>query len=134
MARTKKVRVTEFKDALADILAEYADDITDEMPELVTRVGKKCRDDVVANIAQAGIGGTKYRNSIEVSIQKGRHLAEAKISSPRHGQLTHLLEHGHVIKAHGKVYGTTRAFPHWRQAEEVANRTLEEEIKKAVQQ
>lgn len=132
MARKKKVKITEFANTLEDIIAEYADDVSEDMPDIVQDVAESARQAVVQNITTAGIGGTKYKNSIELTIQKGKRLASATIYSPRHYQLTHLLEYGHIVVAHGKVYGKTRAFPHWQQAEQAANEEIEKRIKEAV--
>lgn len=133
MARKTKIKPLEFQDALYDILSEYGEEITDKSPEAVQKVAEDCKQAVSQNISTAGIGGTKYRNSIQLTITKGRYIASATIHSPKHYQLTHLLEHGHAIKVRGKVYGKTRAFPHWAPAEQTANKALEDAIKKVVQ-
>ena len=132
MARTKKVKVEEFGAAVLELLEDYADDVSGKMPMAVETVAQHTGQKVREAITASGIKGTKYKNSIAVKVTKGRLLASATIYSPKHYRLTHLLEHGHVLKAHGKTYGTTRAFPHWAPAEQAAIKELESTIKKAV--
>ena len=128
----KKVKVDGLDKAFMDILEEYGGELTEEAPDIVEDVGKACQQKVVERITAAGIEGKKYKNSIVVDIKKGRFSASATIHSPKHYQLTHLLEHGHVVKAHGKTYGKTEKRPHWADAEREAVKELEEKLKKAV--
>lgn len=131
MAKNKKVKVEDFGSAVFDILDEYRKDIDGEMPSCVESVAQTTAQ--IARAKATAFKGNKYRNSITVKVTKGRLLSTALIYSPKHYQLTHLLEHGHVIKVNGKVYGKTRAFPHWAPAEEQGVRLLEYKIKKAVE-
>lgn len=131
MARNRKIKVSEFGNAVLDILKEYREDIDGEMPSCVESAAKTTAD--IARAKATAFGGNKYRNGITVKITKGRLLTSALIHNPKHYQLTHLLEYGHVVKVKGKVYGKTRAFPHWAPAEEQGIRLLEYKIKKAVQ-
>lgn len=132
MARNKKVKVEGIEKAFMDILEEYGGNLTEEAPDIVEDVGRECQEVVKTAITTAGIKGKKYKNSIVVDIKKGRFTASATIHSPKHYQLTHLLEYGHEVKAHGKTYGKTQARPHWRDAEAKAIKKLEDELKKAV--
>lgn len=131
----QKVKVRDFGAAVFDILDKYADEVEGELPSIVqtsAEVGAKVIK-AKAQSVNGGIKGTgKYINDITVRVYKGRLLSEATIYCPKHYQLTHLLENGHILKAHGKVYGTTRAFPHWAPGEEAAIKTLEARILKAV--
>lgn len=129
----KKVKVDGIGEAVFDILSDYRDEVTGATLSVVEAVGRRTTDAVKQNISSAGIGGTKYKNSIRLKVNRGRMISRATIYSERHYRLTHLLEYGHNVVLHGKVVGTTRAFPHWQKAEETANKTLESEIKRVVQ-
>lgn len=128
----KKVKVDGLDKAFMDILEEYGGELTEEAPGIVDNVARECQEAVKTAITSAGIKGKKYKNSIVVDIKKGRYSASAVIHSPKHYQLTHLLEYGHEVKAHGKTYGKTQARPHWRDAEAKATKKLEDELKKVV--
>ena len=130
----KKVTVDGFGAAVMDVLTEYADDVNDNVVSLVQKVGQETVQDVQSNAVSAGIQGTKYKNSIQCRVKKGRLYSEAVIYSPKHYQLTHLLENGHHLVYFGRPTNTTtRAFPHWAKAEEKAVREIESGIRKAAQ-
>lgn len=129
-----KVTVDEFGAAVMDVLTDYADDVNKAAGSLVEKVGKETADAVKSNIDKAGINGTKYKNSIAMKVTRRRLYSEATIYSPKHYQLTHLLEHGHKLVYFGRPTNTiTRAFEHWAPAEEDAIRALEKGIKEAAQ-
>lgn len=129
----KKVKVEEFGSAIFDIMSQYSDDVTGEAKSIVQSVAEKTAQKVRDNITSSGINGTKYKNSISVKVNKGKFYSIATVYSPRHYQLTHLLENGHKIVLWGKrTDGMSRSFPHWRPAEEWGISEMEKEIKEAV--
>ena len=134
MARNKKVKVDGFGAAVMDIISAYQEDVTNESKTVVQSVAEKTAQKVRDNITAAGIGGTKYKNSIEVKRTKGRLISTALVYSPKHYQLTHLLENGHKVVLWGTPTNKrSRDFPHWKPAEEWAIEEMQREIEEAVQ-
>lgn len=133
MARKIKVTAEGFGDAVLDILSEYADDVTEESKTLVQKTAEDAAR-AVRSGAQANFNGTKYKNSIQVKVKKKRLYSEAVVYSPKHYQLTHLLENGHRLVFFGHPTNTfIEGRAHWAPAEEEAVRALEEGIKEAAQ-
>lgn len=132
MARKIRVKASGLGSAVMEVLTEYTDEVTGKAMPLVEVVAREVAGEVRQNAVSAGIGGTKYKNSFSVKVSRGRLLSTATVYSPKHYQLTHLLEHGHVLKAHGKIVGRTRPFPHWKKAEAEAEKKIEMAIKKVV--
>ena len=132
MARKIRVKASGLGSAVMEVLTEYTDEVTGKAMPLVEVVAREVAGEVRQNAVSAGIGGTKYKNAISVKVARGRLLSTATVYSPKHYQLTHMLEHGHVLKAHGKVVGRTRPFPHWAKAEKEAENKIVTAIKKVV--
>ena len=122
-----KVTIDGLADAITDILDEYERESTADVKKVVRRVANKCKRDISAG-APTGPGG--YKNSWATKQTKlTDHGIEITVYSKKPG-LPHLLEHGHVMIAHGKVLGTGGARPHIGRAEQAANKKLEEDIRR----
>ena len=116
--------------AVASILEDYADKVVGDMKDAVEQTGK-----AAAKVAQAyasGIGRGKYAKSIKAKTTSSNSFGTTvTIYSTQH-RIAHLLEHGHVVKAHGRVVGVSRAFPHFAPAEAQAETMLVRKIEQAV--
>lgn len=129
----KTVSADQFESALKEALNDYEKDVSKEVTNAVVKVGRKVPEYV--KDAASKIGGTEYKNSFVCKVNRKKRLAEATIYSPKHYQLTHLLENGHYLVYFGKPTGKmTRAFPHWAQAEAKAIEELEKAVREAIQQ
>lgn len=123
----KTVTIDGLADAIQDILNEYDREAKTDVKKVVRRVANKCKRQISAG-APAGPGG--YKNSWATKTTKQTdHGIEITIYSKKPG-LPHLLEHGHVMIAHGKVLGTGGARPHIGKAEQAAKKKLEEDIRR----
>ena len=131
---TKTVTPNELCDAVQDIVKEYSDELVAKIPDIVKGAAKITVKALKKNAES--IGGTMYRGSFK--SKKGRALISGEttyvVYSTQH-RLTHLLEHGHVIRnrAGGPVYGMTRAFPHWKPAEQEGIDEIDEKIREAIE-
>ena len=107
-------------------LAEYADLATEDVKKAVKKAGTAVRKDIEAN-APKDTG--KYAKSWAVKTTKETsNSLEVTVHSRNRYQLTHLLEHGHAKRGGGRVPGKAHIAP----AEQRAERTLEQEIEKAL--
>lgn len=129
----KRVKAEQFEEALKDALNDYEKAVSKEATDAVVKVGRQTPE--YLKDAASRIGGTEYKNSFKCKVQKKRTYSEAVVYSPKHYQLTHLLENGHYLVYFGKPMGKmTQAFPHWATAEEKASEELEKAVRKAIEQ
>ncbi len=126
----KKIKPENLEAAISEILDEYRNEVVVDMKEAVEETGK-----VTAQIAQSyasRIGRGKYAKSIKSkTTQTSSFGTTVKVFSTQY-RIAHLLEHGHVVKAHGKVVGGARAFPHFAPAEAKAEELLESKMKRLI--
>lgn len=109
-------------DAIIRELREYGQEVTENMKKEVQDAGTLCRKELrvsspklTGNYAKGWRKKTAYEDSKEIRVQ---------VYNATDYQLTHLLEHGHVLVSHGKVRGTVGAKPHIGPAEEKAEKQL----------
>lgn len=134
MARSETVKPNELCKAVQDIITEYSDEVIADLPDIVKATAKKTVK--LLKKEAATIGGNVYKNSFKIKKLPSPTLSGTTyvVYSTRY-RLTHLLEHGHVIRNRpgGPSYGLTGAFPHWRPAEEAAIEEMQEKIREAIQ-
>lgn len=126
----KRVKPENLDAAISEILEDYRDQVAVDMKEAVEQAGK-----ATAQIAQAyasRIGRGKYAKSIKSKTTQTSSFGTTVTVFSSQYRIAHLLEHGHVVKSHGKVVGVARAFPHFAPAEAKAEELLVSKIKKGV--
>lgn len=120
-------------DAIQDIVQQYSDEVVAQLPGIVKGAAKTTLKTLKKNAES--IGGTKYRGSFKSRKERSMSVSETTytIYSTQY-RLTHLLEHGHVIRNRpgGPVYGVTRAFPHWKPAEEAGIEEFNSKLEEAI--
>ncbi len=123
----KTVTIEGLKGAIDDILEEYNDTVRRANPQAVRRVANKCRNQI-----KAAAPGSVYPGTWATKVtKKGEEHFEITVYSRKPG-LPHLLEHGHIIKRNGKVYGRTGAKVHIKPAEIQAIANIEKELRNAL--
>lgn len=126
-----RVKPGQLGDELNKIIQEYSDEVVRAMPDAVKKAANECVKSLKSN---APVHTGKYKNSFKKKATKtssSETTYEVYSSIPG---LPHLLEFGHVVKNQHGVYGVSPAHPHWAPAEEAANKVLEEEIQKKVEE
>lgn len=116
--------------AVAGILEDYADQVVLDMKDAVEQTGKAAAK--VAQTYASRIGRGKYAKSIKAKITASSSFGTTVTIYSTQYRIAHLLEHGHVVKAHGKIVGVSRAFPHFAPAEAQAETMLVRKIEQAV--
>ena len=118
----KKVSIDGMADAIIRELQEYSQDVTEKMKKEVQDAGTLCRKELrvsspklTGSYAKGWRKKTAYEDSKEIRVQ---------VYNATDYQLTHLLEHGHVLVSYGKVRGTVGAKPHIGPAEEKIEKQL----------
>ena len=126
----RKVTPDTLGDAINDILTEYADTVVTDVKSAVEATGKMAAE--TAQAYASGIGRGKYARSIKAkTTENGRVSTTVTVYSTQY-RIAHLLEHGHVVKAGGKVVGTARAFPHFAMAEAAADSMIMQKVQQAI--
>lgn len=118
----KKVSADGMADAIIRELREYGQEVTENMKKEVQDAGTLCRKELrvsspklTGSYAKGWRKKTAYEDSKEIRVQ---------VYNATDYQLTHLLEHGHVLVSYGKVRGTVGAKPHIGPAEEKIEKQL----------
>ena len=127
---TRKVTPENLGQAINDILTEYANTVTKDVKSAVVETGKMAAETAQAYASRIGRG--KYATSIKSKTMISNSFETSVTVYSTQYRIAHLLEHGHVIKAAGKVVGMTRAFPHFQPAEAMAEATLPKKVEQAI--
>ena len=127
---TRKISPDQLESAIAEIVEEYTDQVVTDIKDAVEQTGK-----AAAKVAQAyasRIGRGKYAKSIKAKTTMTTSFGTTVTIYSTQYRVAHLLEHGHVVKSHGKVVGTARAFPHFAPAEAQAEQMLVKKVEQAI--
>ena len=108
------IEIDELSNEIANILSSYNEDVEKTVEDELKRTAQELKRDIEnnPNIPVSNIETKHYKN--QFAIKKNGY--GGYILYNRKYQLTHLLEYGHAT-INGK---RTRAFPHWKQADEKA--------------
>lgn len=123
---SKVIEIDELSKFLQQDFLNYADEVNEivesECKEMASKLKTELSND--SNIPQSTRSQKHYKKSF--AIKKGKD-GEYTIYNKKY-RLTHLLEYGHATP-NGK---RTKAFPHWKQADDKAQ-DLVKEIKKRLE-
>lgn len=132
------IKIDGLADAVMDALHEYRDLAFSVVEDAVEQTAQESVKELRGNISAAGIGGTgKYRRSAaqKKTDEGGTYTFSRRVfvKSPLY-RLTHLLEKGHDIKNRkgGPVLGRVKAYPHWEQTEDFAEKRALQLIKEGL--
>ena len=118
-----KTSVSNLASAVADILQEYGEEVTDEVKESVHNAAKTCKSELKTT-SPADTG--EYRDGWTVKkAYESRTDIRVQVHNKDHYQLTHLLEDGHANVDGGR----TPAKPHIGPAADRAAALLEKDVK-----
>lgn len=121
-----RVRIDQLAAAVMEGLTEYADLAADELKKAVKKAGNSVKKDIQAG-APKDTGAYAKSWSVK-NVKETSNSIELVVHSRDRYQLSHLLEFGHAKRGGGRVPGKAHIAP----AEEWAERTLEQEIEKAL--
>ena len=129
----KKTSIDRLGAAIHDILAEYGDDVQENLSDAAKRVTKKGAQ-AVKSAARSTFGGTgEYAAGWTSRTETGRFSAQGVIYNKDVPGLPHLLENGHVIRnGTRRVYGDLPGREHIKPVEETIAKEFEAEVKKGL--
>lgn len=118
-------------DWIANTLTEYTDEVIEAEKRTVDRVADEANDTIKQHITFKRNKGDKYVKAFALKVTKNTALTKEKtwyVKAP-HFRLTHLLEYGHLLKNGGR----SRAFPHIKYGDELAEKRMSEVLKEELQ-
>lgn len=122
-----------FDGAIKSILKDYNRQVDKILREESLAIAKDARNQVRANIKSSGIKGKKYKGSISrkaLTRNKNGAIGQVIYAKDPHYRLTHLLEYGHATVNGGR----TRAFPHFKAANDEAVAKFEENVTRRIEE
>lgn len=137
---TGSIRIdpSEISDTLQHLLQEYNVEIWHAVAEAADATAHKTAQELRRTSPVRHDGSNRkwppgsYRKdwaskALSTRAAKG-HTYVYTVYNKKHYQLTHLLEHGHIVKANGKRVGNAKAITHIKPAEEKAQDLFMEEF------
>ena len=126
---SKKIAITELEKAVLEELENYRDLAVEEMNKAVKDAGDTVKREI-SERASTLFKGKKYHKSwVAKETNKTAMGLEVTVHSPSQYRIAHLLEHGHAMRKGGRVEGK----PHIAPAEEIGEKQLEEDLRKALE-
>lgn len=115
--------------AISDTISKYFHDVWNRTSESVAMIAAETVVELKRNSPK---DKGEYADSwVIYQTRRAKRKHEVVVANRRY-QLTHLLEHGHVKVAHGKVLGFTDAVPHIGDAERRAIKKLVKRIEDSI--
>lgn len=117
-------------DELMAILDECAEDVKREANEIIDAVAKETASRLKSTSPS---DSGEYAKGWAVKRERGnRGINTVTVHNKNKPQLTHLLEHGHLIRNGSGTYGRTEPITHIKPAEEWANAEVMARIKRSI--
>lgn len=123
------IKPEDFAKKLEEMLTDYSEDVIEVVEEVTQKVGEMVMDEIKNHVTFNEPTG-EYVKSFSLKKEKSRTNRGRiwHVLKP-HYRLTHLLEKGHALKGGGR----TRAFPHIKYGEELAERRYPEMLKEGIE-
>jgi hypothetical protein len=126
----RKCSIEEFDSALDDIFTGYTDEVTANEKKAVDVAAKEVNQTIKDHISFKQHTGD-YVNAFRLATTDEDSFHKEKtwyVAAPQY-RLTHLLENGHALPQGGR----TKAYPHIKYGEEIAEKRMIELSKEAVE-
>lgn len=130
----KAITVDRLGEEIANILDEYATDITGNVEEAtrrVTKMGvKTVKSESLRSFKDVNLEKGRYGTGWTSQIETGRFSAQGTIYNYKYPGLPHLLEYGHANRYGGRTPGHVHLAPVEKKINEDFERKIEHEIKR----
>ena len=121
----KKIPIDRLAEEVNKILAEYGDNVSENVSDIVAAMSKKGAKALRSESSGAVGGSGRYASGWTSQTETGRVSAQGTIYNAKVPGLPHLLEHGHALRGGGR----SRAFPHIAKVEEALVKEFESKVK-----
>lgn len=116
------VSIGDLSSAIAEELETYTEEVDAVMQNEIDKLSKEIVNSLKNNPVIPEDTGEYKKSFFVKKVAQGKGFKRNVVANKKH-QLTHLLEDGHLTENGGR----TRAFPHWKDAQEMAE-TLPERL------
>lgn len=120
------IQPDELTAAIMDALQTYTDDVTEGIKNAEDLTAKECKANLEADSPVGATGA--YQKGWKVTVTANTPSEKHTVIHNKEYRLTHLLENGHATRDGGR----TRAFPHIKKNEEIANAALEKRVEEVL--
>lgn len=118
--------IDELSNLIMQELEDYSEEVEKATKKEIEKVAKEVRNDLQNN-PDVPVRTGEYKKSFKLKkTAEGPGYSRFRVYNKKH-QLTHLIERPHATRNGGR----TKAHPHWKQAQEIADK-LPERIKKVL--
>ena len=117
------ISIDDLADTLAEELAGYSQEVTDDLKREVKQVAKEMVAELKST-SPRGDSGDYAAGWASTTESESRHMIQVRVYNRKKPTLTHLLENGHAKVNGGRVEGK----PHIRPAEQAAEKRLENKV------
>lgn len=121
----KKVSADAFASAVSKVLAQYSDNVRENLGDIVKDLSKKGAKEVKAKARTTFGGSGEYASGWTSRFETGRFSAQGTIYNGAVPGLPHLLENGHANRGGGRTPGRAHIAP----VEEEIVKQFENEVK-----
>ncbi len=121
----RKVSADAFSSAISKVIAEYSDNVQENLGEITKQLAKRGAKEVKAKSRTTFGGSGKYANGLTSRYETGRFSAQGTIYNGAVPGLPHLLENGHAKRGGGRPPGRVHIAP----VEEEIVKQFENEVK-----
>lgn len=122
-----EVKIGDLADAIMQKLREYGDEVIGEVKKAEDVTAKECVENLKTDSPVGATG--KYAKGWGVKTAYEDPTEKRVVVHNKVYQLTHLLENGHANRDGGR----TKAYPHIKKNEEIANAAFEKRVEEAIQ-
>lgn len=129
------IKPNQLAKAVAETLETFAEATDEAMAAGINATAEKAAEIVKAS---ARVFGDNYASDIKarkgrLSRKKAGTSITAYVTAGNHYRVAHLLEHGHVMVAGGRVIGFVEGSEHFAKGQDYVDRNLVENIKKEIE-
>jgi hypothetical protein len=115
----------DLSDEIAKALSEYSEEVDEKIKKVIDVVAKETKNNLSQNPIIPKKSGDYKKSFYVKKLAEGKGYKRVVIANKKY-QITHLLENGHALKKGGR----SKEYPHWKQAEELAQVKYEELLKR----
>lgn len=120
------IQPDELTAAIMDALQTYTDNVTEGIKNAEDLTAKECKANLEADSPVGATGA--YQKGWKVTVTENTPSEKHTVIHNKEYRLTHLLENGHATRDGGR----TRAFPHIKKNEEIANAAFEKRVEEVL--
>ena len=124
---SETVNIDGLADAIVRNLREYTEDVSEGIKKAEDITAEECKENLEADSPD---GKThKYKKGWQATVTENTASSKHTIIHNKEYHLTHLLENSHATRNGGR----TRAFPHIKKNEKIANDAFEKRVMEVVE-